>query len=367
MTVLSFLLGLFVMAAYWPGIIGAPTTPRWIALSVGCSLLLFLADRITVTAAHVAGLIFIAWCALTLLWSADVDEGVWQLLQIVGIVAAFALGSATVSLRGIYAGCAVGIAASSVIVIAQHLGLFAALPHYYYFGGLFYNANAMGEAAALVIVACVATRLWTGALVCLPALVLSGSRAAMLGVALAGAAWLWSNHLRMTLVVLSVLVSILGAGYVLVVGVNDASLNHRLAIWSDTSRNITLTGHGLGSYWETFPKIAKATNISHERPARAHNEVLDIAFETGIIAAALFLVFALTLSGPLSPERMILIALAVEAMLGFPFRAPATAFIGGVVAGRAARDRGRVVDQVGAGRDRLRLWLARRSADAGVG
>ena len=206
--------------------------------------------------------------------------------------------------------------------------------------------------------------MWAGAFVCAPPLLLSGARSAWLAVIVAGVAFVWSRWPKVGRVLV-----IVGAAIgvsTLVAGYSGPSFQHRLNIWADTAPNVTLAGRGLGSYWLTFPTIAQKTDVSRERPDRAHNEMLDIAYETGIVGAALFLVFCLALIGPLTTERFVLVALAVEAMFGFPLRAPATAFVGMLVAGHAARDRGRVLDQARNGRDRVRAWLARRRRHAGV-
>lgn len=356
--VAAVLLGFAAMTAYVPGWAGAATTPRWIVIGVGSWLLFFFADRVTFTLAHVAGLVLVVWCVVTLAWSADIDSGIGALLLIIALVGVFALASVTDNPRPVMAGAAAGIAVSSAIVIVQWTGWSSdLLPSYFSYrpAALFFNANYMGEAAALVIVGCLAYRLFTGALIAAPALLLSSARGAMLAVIAVAVAWLWHRGRAKCALALATAIVVLG-----LCSADGIGMLHRIAIWSDTERNITLAGHGLGSFWVKFPAVATATDLSKERPERAHNEVLDVAFETGVVGAALLCIFALTFVGPLNPARFVLIALAVEAMLAFPLHMPATAFLGAFMAGHCARDRLRLRDQVRVGRDRIRAWLDTR-------
>ena len=157
------------------------------------SILFFSPSRVRITFAHAAGLAFIVWCAVTLAWTSSLDDGIGALIELVFIAATFALGSITDDPKPLYLGAAVGIAVSSCAVILEHLQ-WETLPSYDLPSGLFYNAVNMGEAAALVVVACAASRLWLGVLAAAPALLLSGSRGAMLAVAAATMCWIWQQR-----------------------------------------------------------------------------------------------------------------------------------------------------------------------------
>jgi len=354
---MSSVLAFLVLAAYWPGIAGPATTPRWVALFTFVPLLLFFADRVRLTLSHVAGLAFIAWCAVTLAWSVSPLDGIGALAELATIGAVFALGSLSDDLTPLYRGAAVGIGVSSVLVIGQWLHLID-IPAFYLPAALFVNANHMGEAAALILVACMFNRIWWGVIASAPALLLSGSRAAVLAVVIACLYWLWAHRLRATAAVCCVLALWLAVAAFFIVKPDMNGQHERLAIWSDTARNLTFTGQGIGSYWEAFPDIAVATDISRVRPDHAHNEFLDIAFETGAVGFMLFLAFVATLRGPFNVERAVLIALMVEACFAFPFSNASTAFLGSVAAGAAARSRRDIRSEVVAGRDRIRAWLA---------
>jgi hypothetical protein len=365
--VAPFLLGFAVMAAYWPGIAGAATTPRWIVIGVGAWLLFFFADRVTMTLAHVLGLVFLGWCVLTLSWSVDFGGGIGELLHLIALAGAFALASTMQSLRPVLAGASMGLAISSAIVIAQWLGWNPeSLPSYWSErpAALFVNANYLGEAAGLVIVGCMGYRLWTGAIIVAPSLLLSGARGAVIAVGMAAAAWIWTLRSRWHAVGALSMVAALLLGSI--VGDRGGGVSHRLAIWSDSARSITMAGHGLGSFWEMFPRVATSTDLSKERPERAHNELLDAAFEVGVIGAIILLGFAASLSGPFTAARFVLVAIAVEAVFAFPFHMPATAFMGALVAGHCARDRHNIRAALGTGRVRLREGLEPECVEPGV-
>jgi hypothetical protein len=158
------LLGCFgfgLATAYCPFIHGAPTTPRWLLLAavVPISLIvaLLVGRTIKITAAHVVGTVFIGWAALSLAWSSapyDSVGAIWQLLLLAGC---FALGSLIDDLSPFFAGAAIGLGISSVLVlidvstgwrIEDIAGSLAPFPP----AALFGNKNYLAEMAALVLV-----------------------------------------------------------------------------------------------------------------------------------------------------------------------------------------------------------------------
>jgi O-antigen ligase len=362
------LLSLAVTAAYWPGISGAATSSRWIVLMIGAPLLLFFTGRIQWTLSHLGGALFVLWCLMTLAWTPQLDDGLGDAIHLIVLAAVFALGSTVKDTRPLYIGAAVGMALSGIVVSAEYLGLLA-LPSYGSRAGLFFNANTMGETAALVVIACLASRLWWCAAIAAPALIFSNARGPLLALIVTGivVAWWLFKRARMPAVAAIVALAMIVAGFIAVPFAERATSSKRFAIWSDTAHAITVTGHGLGSFWAKFPDVAYKTDMSVERVARAHNEPLDIAFETGVIGLVLFVAFALTLIGPVTPERLVLVAVAVEACFAFPLHNPAAGFLAMVVAGHVARDRGHAVDEACARRGQLRAWLARRRFSTGIG
>jgi len=100
------------------------------------------------TSAHLFGLIFL-WCAaISISWSAQVYDGLDELIKLIIIAEAFWLGSKLTDLKPVIIGFGLGIWVSSLVIL---FGIDA--PHTTDNAGLFVNSNVMGEIAGLVLVA----------------------------------------------------------------------------------------------------------------------------------------------------------------------------------------------------------------------
>lgn len=350
------ILAFLVMLAYWPGISGAAVAPRW-AVVAGCLLLVLVGPRLKLTTAHVSALLFAAWCAITLLWTNYPLDGVDALGRLILLAGAYCLGSQIADLRKVMIGAAIGLTVSSVVAIAQvyGIGLIEAPGP----AGLFWNKNYLAEAAALVLIWALASRCWWLIPGLLPAVYLPQARGAWLAIAVTAVLMLWRRS-RIAALAGGALALVL-IGYA-VMSVSLASGTERMAIWSDTASHLSLFGYGIGGFVENFPHIANNFVMATSRPGHAHNEYLQIAFETGLVGVALFSAFIGTLlRGELTPEKLVLIGLLVEAFLAFPFQLPATGFIGAVVAGRIAADRDHIRDAVAGRGVALFAWFFGRS------
>lgn len=324
-------LALLVSVAYWPGIAGAATTPRWALLAL---ILPWVLRRQPINAVHIAGAVFVCWAVLTMAWNPAPLDGIGALF-ILGLLAmCFWLGGQIVDMRCIYVWAGVGLWVSSAVAMAQWLGyepirtVPGLLP-----SGLFVNGNFMAEAAALIVVAAVAERIWWLLPGLMPALLLPQARGAMLACAI-GLAVHYRRHWWAIMTIGCIAIAAIVAYSAVKVGATD----DRLAIWQATVNGITVFGHGVGSFWTASPAFELRTGL-HPWPEYAHNEFLHIAFELGIVGLALVCVFGLTLAGPLDTSRLVLATLAVEMCFGFPLHVPVTAFIAMVVAGHAGGNR----------------------------
>jgi hypothetical protein len=180
--ILSTLFGFALTAAYIPGISGAATTPRWdVAALLGVALL--FVPRVRMTKPHSIGLALIGWLATTLIWSGGQLDGVDAIFKILLALIAFAVGSTMIEIDSIFLGAALGLAISSGVAIAQFCG-WQGLPTFGGgYAGLFYNQGRLGAAAPMVILWLAPwPKRWTLLPLLIPALVLSGSRAAWLAV-----------------------------------------------------------------------------------------------------------------------------------------------------------------------------------------
>jgi hypothetical protein len=343
----SILFGFALTTAYWPGITGAGTTPRWdIAALLG--VVLFFAPRVRMTAAHWLGLILIAWLSITLLWSEGRQDGYDAIFKLLIAGCAFAVGSATEDLRPIWIGSAIGIGVSSAVVLAQLAGWHGIESDGGY-SGLFVNRDRLAAAAALVAIAILAPlggRSWL-ALPLLPALVMPQSRVAWLALAVGflslplRPAWLrWGARAA----------ALVGGIVTAVLRLGNPSDGERINLYRDTVNALTPFGHGLGSFWESFPAHAHYFDIAKvgTRPEHPHNEWLWLAYEGGFPAFVLGMVFALAIwlaAEDYPAERGIFAALFVFSLVAMPFHDPVTLTLGALVAGWCAGDHSGILVQ----------------------
>ncbi len=363
---MHYALGFLVSSLYWPGIAGAASTPRWAALFIIVPLL--LTDR-RPAAPHWAMVAFVAIAAASLFWTPAPIDGIGELFVFVMGAALLFLGSQTDDLRPFFIGCVAGLGISSVVCIAQALGWHpmaerAVAPAPF---GLFVNGNYLAEAAALVLVAAVAERMWWAIPVLAPSLILPHARGAALAVAVAAVAYFW-NKSRAVSVALCLSIVLIS---VWVVQHMDSAASERLTIWQSTMTGLTFWGHGIGSFWSVYPTFDQGAIID-SMPAHPHNEFLHIAFELGVPGVLAALVFCLMMAGPIDTPRLVLVALLVEACLAFPLHLPATAAIGFIAAGHAVRSRYLLRDSLMRGRGIIPtrvampgLWPRARSAQLG--
>lgn len=310
-----------VTVAYWPGNPAAVVTVKWAVVS--CAPLMLFMPRIRWSVIHTLACVLIGWAAVTALWAPDqavAIDALWKMM--LGFVL-FMVGYEVESLDGFYIGAAVGLLPSSVLVAWQ---LTQGDPQP---AGLFGNPNMLGEAAALVAIALFLRSLWWPSAIVIPALVLAQARGAYLAVLAVFAA-----RGRVLLVAMVCMLGLLALPKHRALA-DLSTMQERLTIWRDSAKLVTVFGHGIGSF-ETV--IAGKHSLPDKIVTRPHNEILGAAVELGVFGA----IFAFALSGLVVAraqwrERAVLLGLGVEAMFGFPLAMPATAVIGAVVAGHAAR------------------------------
>jgi hypothetical protein len=352
----GFLIGLLLTAAYWPGISGAATSPRWIIAAMIFPTILFLKrERIVVTVPHLVGLLFLAWSLASFFWSEHPESTIGAAWHLLILLAAFGAGRFLENPRQLYLGAAAGLLISDGCAFAQLAGwqglLWANVP-----AGLFVNRNFFAEASALVAVALVAERLWWALPATAPGLLFTSARGAILGLGAALVVMTWRRSKPAAILML--FVPTLGIVALTLVGNKFATIQERFDIWRSASAIVNWRGYGLGTFLQSAPVIPWIPyHVEH-----AYNEFLEAAFETGWVGCGLLIAFAASLLiGALTTERLVLIALLVEASFGYPFHMPTTAILGCIVAGRVAYGLPRVRDALGACGMALRAGLSRRA------
>lgn len=326
------ILGFLISVIYWPGIMGAPSTPRWALLSVAVPLLLW-AVRIRLTLPSLVGGLFLAWCALSLLWTPDVYDGLHALWKFAILAGLFCWGMQQ-DPRPVFIGLGIGVTVNSVLMVAQAFGLDEGLGIHQKSipGGLFGNGNFAAEFAVLTLMGLIGYRLWWLTPFPVVAIMFTSARGAVVALAAAFLGWLWTKS-RLASAALALAGVALGW---FMLSCSGHCVGHggtgpqRLMVWNDTLGLITWHGQGIGSYLMSYPQHRFV--FEH-----AHNDLLQIAAETGI-GVFLFAAFlAFVAMGEGLTERLILLAFMVIGLVGYPLYLPGTAFVAALVAGRLCR------------------------------
>ena len=345
-----FSLGLFTSAAYWPGIFSPAMVPKWIALScLAPGLLLWRDQPLRLTKAHLFGSVLILWAACSVLWSiAPLDSlnGLWLTAILPAIC--FCLGSQTPSLRPLFIGLGCGMAVSSAVAIGQGAGWFV-LPEVAGPSGLFINRNFMAEAAVLVLVWLIAERVWWLAVLVMPAVALVEARGALLALGACLAVLLWKTR---SPVIGGLLAATVALFCYATFDRGTATMVERADIWTEASQGIVASpaglifGHGIGTFGSVLhPEHADGV------AQHAHNDILELVWDLGLVGLGLGALFVRQLFGPLNSARLVLVAVAVEALFAFPLQLPVTLAVAALAAGYAVRDRAMVWGFARAGRD----------------
>ncbi len=314
------LYGFAVATAFCPYISGAAITPRWVLMATIPWLLMsdFYYPKMSwQTAAYL--LPFLAWMMSTMLWTAQPYDGVGEAIQWCIAVGIILLGTTVENPKSLYLGFGLGV------ILAYPFNWYAP------------NPDLVGEAAAVALVACATVRLWLPALGLLVVLGLSHSRGGLLGVCCAATVLAFHRSWK-----LGAGIMLAGASFIgILIYLGAASDNaERLGIWFDTMAGITLFGHGLGSFRYVFPDFASHINIIlGTRPDHAHDDFLEILFETGIVGGFFALVaFGVILArGRHYAETLIVVCTAGLGITNFPFHIPSTLFLAAFAVGRVLR------------------------------
>lgn len=331
--------GMALMAAFWPGISGAATTPRWIVAALLCGYF-FVMKPAPGSAAGTIGAFLMVWLLASLFWSQGALDGVDAAFKLSLAGVAFVAGATMDDLRPLFAGAAIGLAISSGVAVAQTLGWHGIPSIDDTPAGLFVNRDRLAAAAALAVIGGVALRQWWTVPLLLPALVLGNSRGAWLAVALGLFVLAKRSLFEFALFVLALVVAVLSLRGVDIV---DLAVSERIWIWRDTLSGVTFWGHGLGSFRETFPTyldaFAKSWSMTTAptRPEHPHNEFLWLLYEGGVPALGLAGCFSASCWRACHHSvRAVLATLFVLAQFAMPLHDPATLIVGALVAGFCA-------------------------------
>lgn len=303
-----------VSIAFWPGISGAATSPRWAIAAVSLG---YLDWKL---------LPFVAFC----FFAVDFDSAVHWAIVCAAFCCGLNEGQGTRSnIRKVCAATCGGVGISGVIAIFQYFG-WQSISQVASPGGLFLNKNFMGEAACLALIASLQYRLWLPGLICVPALILSTSRASWIATILS---LLFLLPWRWGCVLLSTAVILLFIGWQTGVNLSSfSSMDQRLWLWNDALHNLHWFGSGAYDF----------STIQYREP-NLHNDFLQLVYEFGVISIIPLGVLLFSIS---ERSMAFVVAITVIASFGFPLQMPATAWFAAFMLGHfvgCGHDEGRSI------------------------
>lgn len=320
----SFIISILLPICFIPGITGATIPTQWIVMTIVLAALwTFSSRRLVMTSLHWLGLTFVAYAALSLIWAVNYYDSIGGLWYVLIWALCFWFGSLQTNLQDVWKGLAIGLSVSSIIAILQALGY---QPVVAYEGnpGLFYNTTVLGALCGLVILALILHKLWFYIPLLLPGLYLAHSRGgfAVLIIGLLAKYTHW----------VTVVIVTLGVAAFMFYYPSPSDLV-RIHIWKVAIAAIKPFGWGTGTFVDVF--FVHNHNVLH--PEFAHNDYLQVAFEYGLGALAIYGVWGMALSRISEIEWPVIVAISALATFYFPLYCPVAAFITCVVSGYLLR------------------------------
>lgn len=311
-----------------PVMAAGATVPRWAFLSIVCAALLFKIE-----------IPFGAWLLVVyvglMAWVAPVGyEAAFLYWHFLLYAVVFLYAQTLDSSRGIAIGVGLAMTVNSALMLFETFG-HQIMPSSIFgtVGGLFYNHNLASETAAMAVALAIGYRLWWLLPGLIPTLAL-GSRAPVMALGAAGcmALWRWDRFFALMTFLLMALAAAVLTSYR-----HDGlgTLGERFGVWQDMLPHLNLLGHGLGSFIVEFPLWQTHMPVLEYRYENPHNDLLQIAYELGLIGILLVgvLVWQMT-QVRRSPEWYCLLVFLVEGCFGFPLYEPATGALAAFCAGR---------------------------------
>ncbi len=339
---------------YWDGFVLASNTPRFLVLSVLIPLMAANAG-VRWTNAHTLCALWMMALAVSLFWTIAFYDGLDMLWMFLLWGGAFYVGSGTRDLEPAHLAFSAGVAISGFVAAIQLGGdplvLMTSPP-----AGLFVNKNFMAEAAVMAIaglICCRSPLRW----VLMPAVIAAwalplAKGPLVAGIAVVGVMVLFRSRLRWTMAAVCGIALagalIVGFSTDLVIRLyNPASLSNRWIIYKPLIEGLTWFGHGVGSFEAVFPGLMEADGLRPflRSPDRAHNDVLSLAHDIGVLIAlpAALMLHALRNRMKWGSELDIaflpLAAFAACGLVGFPLYNPATGFLAALCLGHLCRAR----------------------------
>ena len=301
---------------------------RWVVVSLGAAALVWcFRGRVRVTPGHWAGMAFLGWVSLGLLWSISPYTTEGTLFHYLMLAPFFVVAAEAKDLTPAWFGFVAGVTVSALLAVAQFFGygvFDGGGQAWNAVSGLFANKNALAITALLALIMALYHRWWLYAIPLSFAVVQPMSRSVLLAACVV-AAWVVARRLRHGWVYGA---AALGAVLCWLAVDSDqayrlVSLNTRSAILQLELANLRWLGWGPGTFGEVLPMYQDG-----------HNEFLQLVFECGVGAAFFFALLIYALGAKAELERVILIAILVDSVFNFPLHQPTVLLACCLAAGR---------------------------------
>jgi hypothetical protein len=322
------LLAFLIPIAYIPGITGAAIATGWSVLSCVLPVITWREGAKQSSPVFIlCGMTFFLYACWSLDWVDNPWTGlstIWQYAILAGV---FYAGTQLADLRKVTIGLAIGFGVSSVVSIAQALGLDWIIEYVPCRpSGLTFNPEILGEGCALTILLCLSYRFWWLVTLLAPGLVLSQSRAAILALAV-GLTLQYCRPQRGSLWAACPMTWVALAQH-------DTADDFRWLVWRVLYHFLNFWGHGAGS----IEAVLIHFKGNYYAPAYAHNEFLDLTYQYGVGAIPAIAILLLPATSIRSSAWPCYVGFLICSLFSFPLHCPPLAFTGLLVAGHLSRD-----------------------------
>lgn len=355
----GFWFGLGLTLCFVPGLTGYSVLTGWPFLAATLPFSLF--HHTSVTPIHWLGAFFLSYASLSLLWTDNIFDGLGMMAQWIILGMGFYYGSVASSPRSVYLGICCGLSVSVGLAVFQSLGyewVYADGDFRTNATGLFVNSTVFGTILALSLIPAIFSQIWWYVPIGGLGLILSGARAAGCAAVTTVLIGLWGWNRRLMLML--TIPAILFAAAVWLnkpTGTRDTSLELRSAYWADTGEALSALGHGVGSFFQLYPTIAKRTDPVKVRPEHPYSDFLELLFEFGLGTLLLWAMLILAWEIKLETERYILLCFCLLGLTYWPLAIPVTAFMVAFATGSLARGWAVVRDGGSISRPNIPYWL----------
>ena len=329
------LLSFLIAVAYWPGIMSAAVAPRWALITVGCCVALALTKTSAARSfslGHLFGAAFVLYAGASIMWSVLPADSIGAFVNLLGLAAAFVLGSRTKDFTPV----CLALALSGWVLFLSYFVLNDSwVIGEYGNGGIFLNRDFAGGFAAVATIAALyglrslyLARWARLALLLGPLAALIDSRcygavlATMATVAIAE-----SLHLSLKRRVLygAFLLVLVGSGLAVAFQIDPHKVSNtvqRFLKWDYVTANLSWFGHGFYTMGAAFPFSS------------SDNDLVDLLWDFGIGSVPLIalVIYALR-SGTTLSARWVLLVIVLDGFPSSPLRLPATAYVAALALG----------------------------------